>query len=161
MYQFLLPLVTKPQCLAALIGAAFAGLIIMIVLKQQKKSRESSAVVSEIWLYPIKSCRGIKLPQSAIVSRGFLYDRMFVIVNGSNRFITQRNFSQLAMVEPTINFETETMTLSAPGMNSIKISLRVDAPYCSTAPFDVMIWSDCCAAVDVGADVAKWFQVSY
>lgn len=158
MYQFLLSLVTKPQSLAALVGATIVTLIAMVILRQQKKPRESAAVVSDIWIYPIKSCRGIQLSESKIVSRGFLYDRMFVVINGNNRFITQRNFSQLAMVEPSVSFETETMTLSAPGMNSIKISLREDAPYCSNVPIDVTVWSDHCDAVDVGADVAKWFQ---
>jgi uncharacterized protein YcbX len=46
--------------------------------------------VSAIYIYPIKSCRGIKLENSVTSKNGFKYDRLFMVVDRNLKFVSQR-----------------------------------------------------------------------
>ena len=58
--------------------------------------------VSEIWIYPIKSCKGFKTNSAKIVKTGFKHDREFMLVNEEGRFVTQRQFPLMALIEVTL-----------------------------------------------------------
>ncbi|RRT45773.1 hypothetical protein GW17_00020684 [Ensete ventricosum] len=64
-------------------------------------SREpvASATVATIFVYPIKSCRGISVPRACITSTGFRWDRQWLVVNSNGRAYTQRVERTLALVE--------------------------------------------------------------
>lgn len=55
--------------------------------------------VIELWTYPIKSCAGISVSESAILHSGPQWDREWMIVNEDNRFLTQRECPKLAQVK--------------------------------------------------------------
>ena len=54
--------------------------------------------ISEINIYPVKSLRGIALKEAAVEERGFQYDRRWMLVDGNNRFLTQREHPGMAPV---------------------------------------------------------------
>lgn len=58
--------------------------------------------VTEIWIYPIKSCKGMKLNYSPVTKTGFLYDRQFMLVDVKGRFLCQRRFPRMALIETRI-----------------------------------------------------------
>ncbi|KAF2725871.1 hypothetical protein K431DRAFT_280601 [Polychaeton citri CBS 116435] len=66
--------------------------------------------VKALFVYPIKSCRGVELAASEVGSTGLKYDRLFTFaqkVKNNNgelewRFITQREFPKLALLETQI-----------------------------------------------------------
>ena len=43
--------------------------------------------VSALFLYPIKSCRGIRVESLQLTRRGPSLDRLFMLVDGNNKFI--------------------------------------------------------------------------
>ena len=47
------------------------------------------ATVAALFVYPVKSCRGIELQQARLTERGIAHDREWLIVDASDRFITQ------------------------------------------------------------------------
>nr|GEY56242.1 mitochondrial amidoxime reducing component 2-like [Tanacetum cinerariifolium] len=57
------------------------------------------AKVKSIFIYPIKSCRGISLSQAPLSSTGFRWDRQWVVVNSKGRACTQRVDPKLALVD--------------------------------------------------------------
>jgi uncharacterized protein YcbX len=63
-----------------------------------------------------------------LCSTGFLYDRMWVLVDArTNRVITQKQHPQLALVQPAVDLGRRTMTLRAPQCrDAIVISLLQD-----------------------------------
>ena len=87
---------------------------------QVNSSGKSSWNVKSILVYPVKSCRGVELDQSKIISVGMQYDRQFALAQligtfpasanmcGSEksackwRFITQRERPQMARVRTEI-----------------------------------------------------------
>lgn len=56
-------------------------------------------IIKQLWIYPIKSCRGVALDDVALLASGLEHDREMMIVNASNgRFVTQRSDSVLATI---------------------------------------------------------------
>ncbi|KAK2976966.1 hypothetical protein RJ640_019381 [Escallonia rubra] len=62
-------------------------------------TRTEAAKVTSIFVYPIKSCRGISVPQAPLASTGFRWDRQWLVVNSKGRAYTQRVEPKLALVQ--------------------------------------------------------------
>jgi uncharacterized protein YcbX len=58
--------------------------------------------LSEINIYPIKSLGGISLQLAEVEERGLKHDRRLMLVDNSNRFVTQRSFPQMALIKVEI-----------------------------------------------------------
>lgn len=84
--------------------------------------------VSELWVYPIKSCAGIPLQEAAFDAHGFELDRRWMLVDAGSSttglFITQRVYPSLALVRP--RYSTTSLLVDAPDMPTLKVppSLR-------------------------------------
>lgn len=88
--------------------------------------------VSGLFIYPLKSGRGIPLDESPVDAFGLAGDRRFMIADPSGHFITQREMPELAQVEARV--EGDTLRLARGGE-------RHDAPLAGfTARKDVSVW---------------------
>lgn len=91
--------------------------------------------LAELWIYPVKACRGIPLQRSAIEPMGLAHDRRWMVVDaGSGRFLTQRETPQLAQVVPII--DGQGITLEVPGAEPLRL------PAAGGAPLGVRVWRD-------------------
>ncbi|MBA2502921.1 MAG: MOSC N-terminal beta barrel domain-containing protein [Pyrinomonadaceae bacterium] len=59
--------------------------------------------ITGLFIYPIKSCRGISLQEVQLGTHGFLHDREFLVVDETDTFLTQRNTRELATIEVAID----------------------------------------------------------
>lgn len=67
------------------------------------KIDDKTTVVTELNIYPIKSCARIKVQEAVITDLGLEYDRNWLIIKErNNRFITQREYPQMAFLVPSI-----------------------------------------------------------
>lgn len=69
-------------------------------------SAPSAAIsLSGIFIYPVKSLGGISLPAAELTPLGLRHDRRWLIVDERNRFLTQREHAEMALlaVEPAYN----------------------------------------------------------
>jgi uncharacterized protein len=109
--------------------------------------------LSSIYIYPVKSCRGIAIAAGELNSWGLEYDRHWMIVSGSGKFITQREEPRLALIGTEI--QTQTLKLSAPELPDLEIPLdRAD----QAGKILVVVWRDQCQAIDQGNEAAAWFS---
>ena len=53
-------------------------------------------IVTQLYVYPLKSGRGVELQQAQVETKGFLGDRELMLVSGSGKFITQRQISSVS-----------------------------------------------------------------
>ena len=60
-------------------------------------------ILSELNIYPIKSCRGISLAEAIVEERGLQFDRRWMLVDENNRFLTQREFVLMATIAVTVD----------------------------------------------------------
>ncbi|NML64782.1 MOSC domain-containing protein [Hymenobacter sp. RP-2-7] len=51
-----------------------------------------------LFIYPVKSLGGISLPEAEVTARGLQYDRRWLLVDAHNRFLTQREHPELALL---------------------------------------------------------------
>lgn len=116
------------------------------------------AILSEINLYPIKSCAGMALRSATVTRAGLMteqiYDREWMVVDEHGRAMTQREHPRMALIVPKL--KADTMELRAPGMLRLEIELGLPDP--ELAPtLQVQVWDDTVLAYDCDATTAAWF----
>ena len=110
-------------------------------------------IVSELYVYPLKSCQGIKLMRAEVQPKGFLGDREMMLVTKSGKFLTQRQYPRLAKVR--VQLENNQVVLSVQNEN---IAPLIFTPTLTGSKVEVEIWSDNTIAIDQGDRVAQWFH---
>lgn len=111
---------------------------------------EMSAVISGLYVYPIKSCAGVAVQDVVLTETGLEFDRAWMVVDEKGEFLTQRELPRMALIQPQIKHYE--MVLRAPGMLALHIKLdEVEAPV------RVKVWDDDVAAFDMGKVAAQWF----
>ena len=108
--------------------------------------------ISELNIFPIKSCKGFSAPSVELDAYGIVNDRRMMIVDTDGIALTQRDFHDLCFVEPILS--SDTLSLKAPGMND----LNVDTADLGQNPIHVEVWDDACLGLDCGSDAAGWFS---
>lgn len=109
--------------------------------------------VSALYVYPIKSCRGLLVDHVEVQDIGLAHDRRFLVVDHEYTCMTQRDCPAMARVG--VSFAGAGWALS-----------RVDMPTFRWTPIvhgvesTVRIWKDLMTAVDQGDDVAEWFSTA-
>ena len=107
-------------------------------------------------VYPVKSARGIALPQSLVTSHGLVHDREWMVVDEAGRFVTQRQTPRMALIETALT--TDSLELRAPGMEPLTVP-RLRAP---GSPFEptipVTVWRHATEALDEGDRAAAWLS---
>lgn len=111
-------------------------------------------VISGLFVYPVKSCKGLQVLAAQLTPRGLQHDREWMIVEAHGhpaRFITQREFPRLALIETRLS--AMAMSLSAPGMGALSVAYDFEG-----AGRDVVVWRDTVRAIDQGAAVSGWLS---
>lgn len=117
--------------------------------------------VTGLWVYPVKSCRGIALDEARLNKYGFEHDREWMVVTEQARdnlrsFVTLRQIPRMALVVP--RFEDEHLCLDAPGMDTLRIPLAYSAEHDKADHEQVRLWSATVPVVDEGAEAAQWLS---
>lgn len=115
-----------------------------------REEYDTAALVSQLYVYPIKSCAGVQVQQAIMLDTGLEFDRAWMVVDAKGEFLTQRELPRMALIQPQL--KTYDMVLRAPGMLALHVKLdEVEAPV------RVKIWDDDVAAFDMGQTAAQWF----
>lgn len=112
------------------------------------------ARISRIFVYPIKSCRGIEVSEAELTWRGLANDRRYMLVDAAGRFLTQRRHPRMALIET--DFAPRGLTVTAPGREPLSLPLGPEAAAGETC--SVRIWADTVEATLAHADVNIWFS---
>jgi hypothetical protein len=96
---------------------ALAGAIALTILSQvaSKSKSGSNVTVTELWVYPIKSCQGIQVSDAVVTPRGFEFDRWFMVVDADGEYLSQRGNPLLARIGVTVEHR--------PGILTVVVSL--------------------------------------
>ena len=107
--------------------------------------------LSEIYIYPVKSLKGISLSEAQVEDRGLRLDRRWMLVDDKNQFLTQREFPRMAIV----NISVDRDSLTAAIEDSKKI-----IPFFpnSNENASVKIWKSRVRARVYAAEINEWFS---
>ncbi len=104
--------------------------------------------LTQITIYPVKSCKGTSLSKAKLSAFGLENDRRWMIVGEDGTFLSQRILPTMALIEPTLT--PDSLQLRAPGTGSAEIPRTIE----SRKSVQVRIWDDTCAALDCGEEAA-------
>ncbi|XP_072121281.1 mitochondrial amidoxime-reducing component 1 isoform X1 [Mobula birostris] len=115
------------------------------------------AEVSRLFIYPVKSCKGIPLTEVGIDELGFkkgpLKDRQWLIVDEKWHMITGRVEPTLVLV--TVSHEGGYLCLNAPGMEELRVPLKLPA---SNPVKMCRVWGCNIEGRDCGDEAAHWIS---
>lgn len=107
--------------------------------------------LSGLYIYPIKSARGIAVQTAQVDARGLQYDRRWMVVDDKGNFLTQRKLPRMALIH--VDLRTNSLAVNAEGMRELTIPLQ--AP--ETKKVQVHVWDDTLDALDAGDEASVWF----
>jgi len=111
------------------------------------------AVVQELFIYPVKSGRGIAQRTARLVGTGLEWDRQWMAVDALGTFISQRTHPKLAHVVPAI--AGDSLTLNARDLKPLRLPLASTGESVS-----VKVWNDHCTGIDQGDEAAEWISAA-
>lgn len=107
--------------------------------------------VSALYIYPVKSLKGISLPEVQVERRGFAWDRRWMITDLEGGFLTQREIPRMGRIETALDADGLVLTDAD---TFIRIPLVRPAPETRR----VVVWEDEVEAEDCGDAVANWLS---
>ncbi|MGB3681347.1 MAG: MOSC N-terminal beta barrel domain-containing protein [Rubrobacteraceae bacterium] len=108
--------------------------------------------LSGLYVYPIKSAGGIALREARLDSRGIEYDRRWMLVDESRKFMSQRRHPRLALVSTRLT--EEHLIVEAPEMPRLRLPLKPE----DKPGLDARVWTDVVRAVPVEDAADEWFS---
>ena len=114
-----------------------------------------SMQLSEMWFYPIKSCRGIALESAQLDAFGLVGDRRWMLVDSNGHMVTQRECAQMCLIQVELGVDSllPGLVVHAPSMPSLVIS-----PPNGKQRLQVQVWQDVCQAWLLEESVHQWFS---
>jgi uncharacterized protein len=114
-----------------------------------------AASIAQLFVYPIKGCRGIEVERATLAATGLevdgIGDREWVVVEVGGEFLSQRELPKMALIETRLT--SAALRLKAPGM------LQLEVPFASEGDVvEVKVWNDQVPAVTQGDVADAWFS---
>jgi uncharacterized protein YcbX len=108
--------------------------------------------VAEIWIYPVKSCRGGRVPHATLAERGLDGDRRWMIVDAaSGKFLTLREIPTMQLAHARL--DGDVLVVDAPGLPTLRRPARLADGTRRT----VEVWRDTVEAI-ADAEASAWFS---
>jgi uncharacterized protein YcbX len=107
-----------------------------------------NAVITGLYVHPVKSCRGYAVGAARVEATGLPHDRQWLVVTPDGRFVTQREQPRLALVETAVH--DGDLVLTVPGREPLRVRRAPEAQR-----RDVIVWDDRCAGLDRGDEAAE------
>jgi uncharacterized protein len=112
-------------------------------------------ILTEIWIYPIKSLGGIRLKSSRVLEKGLQYDRRWMLIDENNMFMTQRLDQKMALMRMKF-LETQPWGFRI-SIGTESIDLPFHHPLIDS-PIDTQIWDDRVTTYEVSKEHSLWFS---
>lgn len=107
--------------------------------------------IAELYVYPIKSCKGIQLQHAFVGTHGIAYDRNWMVVTPDGLFLTQRQEPRLCLIETA--FAQEELVVRIPG-NANEFLFPLHAKESGVQAL-AKVWKSVCLTIDQGDEIAK------
>jgi len=107
--------------------------------------------IKKLYVYPIKSLKGISLQQAEISETGIKYDRYWMLVDKNGDFITQREIPKLALFLVSIHAEYLTVRFENTAINIPKTLTNKEIKACE-------IWEENINGYKESDEINNWFS---
>ena len=108
-----------------------------------------SLQLTDIWRYPVKSCRGERLSAAAVEPWGLAGDRRWMVVDVDGAPVTAREHPLMVLVTPRLS--SGLITLSSPGLPDLSVPVPSGEDL-----VPVSVWESDLTAAPAGDEAATW-----
>jgi hypothetical protein len=112
----------------------------------------SNLTLSEINIYPVKSCGAITLSSSCVGSLGLKADRRFVITDQQGLFISGRTYPKLTLIK--VQYTNQSLVISAPNMPNLILNNADFSPHYKK----IKVWDDIIEGQYCGNKYDQWLS---
>ncbi|CAH0400426.1 unnamed protein product [Chilo suppressalis] len=113
--------------------------------------------LKELYAYPIKSCASVKLERGECTSlglkNGWLRDRVLMVVDEKNNFLTARACPEMVLVRPTVR--NSILTLNHPDAAE-PLHINLAEVIALQKPQTARVWGVEVPVFDCGSEASKW-----
>ena len=112
-----------------------------------------TASIARLFVYPVKSCAGMEVPQAVLTDTGPAWDRAWMVVDAMGHGMTQRTLPRMALVQPRPHLQDNALVLQAPGQAALSVPLALGG-----ARVEVQVRDEQVQARDQGNAASEWFS---
>lgn len=112
--------------------------------------------ISQLFIYPIKSCAPVSVESLVFDRFGPQGDRRFMLVDERGKFLSQRQLPQMANIQPDIVWN-EAGQMQAINLSTETGQCQVELQSLSQR-IEVTVWKDSLEALDCGDAVSEWLS---
>ena len=111
---------------------------------------QQELIISQLWIYPVKSLGGIPLRTTTILPKGPQHDRRWMLIDADNICMTQRVYPRMALFK---------LSAGADGFFIQYDEELMQLPFQSLpAPIPAKIWNDDVGVYEVSREHSEWFS---
>ncbi|XP_036889007.1 molybdenum cofactor sulfurase [Sturnira hondurensis] len=113
-------------------------------------------VITNLYLYPIKSCAAFEVTKWPVGNQGLLYDRSWMVVNHNGICLSQKQEPRLCLIQPFIDLQQRIMVIKARGMEPIEVPLEENGERAQICQSKVC--ADRVNTYDCGENISSWLS---
>lgn len=110
-------------------------------------------VLSQMYVYPIKSCQALPMSSSKVTFSGLVFDRRYMLVDTNGQFLTGREYPTLCLVEALTHGNE--LQLTHP---NIERSITLNPNQFAESVRSVQVWDDQLNASNTTNEANVWFS---
>jgi len=111
----------------------------------------AGSTLRALYRYPVKSMGGEGFLTLDVRTRGFAFDRHWMLVDMRGRFLSQRQQPRMSLIRARVD-DHGTLRLCAPDMPDLAIDPNAEGR------MEVVVWGDAVQASPAGADADAWLS---
>ncbi|XP_066535339.1 molybdenum cofactor sulfurase [Hoplias malabaricus] len=128
------------------------------VVSKSERNVGKPCTLTNIFIYPIKSCAAFEVTEWPVGPHGLLYDRTWMVVNENGVCLSQKRETKLCLIHPHICLASNILRLQAPGMETITLPLEASGENHVLRKCQSKVCGDRIQAVDCGESVSAWLS---
>ncbi|TMS04621.1 Molybdenum cofactor sulfurase [Larimichthys crocea] len=126
---------------------------------REPNSHGEAYTLTNIYIYPIKSCGAHEVHDWPVGPRGLLYDRGWMVVNGNGVCLSQKRAPCLCLIRPQVHLPSNKLLLQASGMDTISVPLENNTQmHTRSQVCQSKVCGDRVETVDCGDEAASWLS---
>uniref|UniRef100_A0A9J8AQJ6 Molybdenum cofactor sulfurase n=1 Tax=Cyprinus carpio carpio TaxID=630221 RepID=A0A9J8AQJ6_CYPCA len=128
------------------------------VSKEGKKNNGSSHTLTNLFIYPVKSCASFEVTEWPLGPQGLLYDRVWMVVNENGVCFSQKREPKLCLIRPVICLASNTLQLQVSGMEAVTVPLETNLTNSDLRTSQSKVCGDRVQTEDCGEEVSAWLS---
>ena len=109
-------------------------------------------ILSDIFIYPVKSLAGIRVESWDVVQTGLKYDRQWMLIDENGQFLSQRRLPKMALIQTRLT--NSELILSAKNFADLYLPLEPEGGEIIKST----VWEDCCDGLHVSNEADAWLS---